>query len=250
MDLLGRVNQVLTPAAERAFRTLGNLRVQTAKRDSRVKYPSYKSLDAFIDVERLRSVDEELREGIMRRARTQDVLFHTGILTLQPSAPKRPGSQIIFLSRSVRPFSYFDLDKPDLWTPSDDAAEFPELMAFIGTLPFKSTARMMIMYDRKGGMVTPHRDHPNVEVCHEFIWFRTNLSKPFYVQNPRSREKQYVQSYSAWFDTVNQFHGADGRDEMTLSIRVDGVFSDEFRKQIPTPQCNAASTPSFWAGIE
>jgi hypothetical protein len=34
-----------------------------------------------------------------------------------------------------------------------------------------------------------------------------------------------VASHAAWFDTVNQFHGADATGELAWSIRVDGVFS-------------------------
>jgi hypothetical protein len=37
---------------------------------------------------------------------------------------------------------------------------------------------------------------------------------------------------------------------LVFSIRVDGIFSDEFRKQIPRPAFNAASTPSYWASFD
>jgi hypothetical protein len=57
----------------------------------------------------------------------------------------------------------------------------------------------------------------------------------------------HVTSHSAWFDTVNQFHGSDPVDGLTFSIRVDGRFTDEFRAKIPKPPFNAASTPSYWA---
>lgn len=120
-------------------------------------------------------------------------------------------------------------------------------MDFIATLPFKTTARMMIMYDNGGHVVTPHRDHSATDLCHEFLWFRTNLAKPFYMLNPKTGEKRYVQSYSAWFDSVNQFHGADAYNGMSFSIRVDGTFTDEFRKRIPVPKCNRASAPALWA---
>ena len=120
------------------------------------------------------------------------------------------------------------------------------LMDFIATLPFESTGRMLIMYDDVLRQVPPHRDHLETEICHEFIWFRTNLMKPFYMLNPESGEKKYVSSYSAWFDSVNQFHGSDGYDGLSFSIRVDGRFTDEFRDSIPKPQRNAASTPSYW----
>jgi hypothetical protein len=120
-------------------------------------------------------------------------------------------------------------------------------MEFIGSLPFSSTGRMLIMYDHVPRPVTPHRDHDVVEVCHEFVWFRTNLSKPFYMLDHRTREKLYVSSYSAWFDTVNQFHGSDPFDGLSFSVRVDGHFTPEFRSLIPRPRLNPASAPALWA---
>ena len=103
------------------------------------------------------------------------------------------------------------------------------------------------MYDDIDRPVTAHRDHTDVDVCHEFIWFRSNLRKPFYMLNQHTNEKLYVASYSAWFDTVNQFHGTDACPGISFSIRVDGVFTDEFRKRIPVPAGNLAAAPALWA---
>jgi hypothetical protein len=122
-------------------------------------------------------------------------------------------------------------------------------MEFIETLPFKATGRMLIMYDDVSRPVPAHRDHTDTDTCHEFIWFRTNLSKPFYMLDHRTGDKLYVESYSAWFDTVNQFHGTDAGEGLTFSVRVDGVFTDEFRGLIPRPDYNAASAPALWASI-
>jgi hypothetical protein len=120
-------------------------------------------------------------------------------------------------------------------------------MDFIATLPFRATGRMLIMYDDVARPGTAHRDHLDTDVCHDFIWFRTNLRKPFYVLDQRTNEKRYVESYTAWFDTVNQFHGSDACEGLTFSIRVDGIFTDTFKQRIPRPQINPASTPALWA---
>jgi hypothetical protein len=84
-------------------------------------------------------------------------------------------------------------------------------------------------------------------VCNEFIWMRTNLDKQFYVLDPDSGERKYVTSHSAWFDSVNQYHGADAGTGLTFSIRVDGVFSDAFRAQIPYPTSRRSAAPAIWA---
>jgi hypothetical protein len=194
----------------------------------------------------LKALDADVVRAIERR--TQDPQFNSGILTLHKNDDQRPGGREIPLTINKKPtYNYFDLDKAELWTPSEDVNEFPSLMEFVRTLPFKSTGRMCIFYDNSGVPVTAHRDHPSLEkTCHEFIWFRTRLSKPFYMMNPRTKERKYVESYSAWFDTINQFHGADAAPGLSISIRVDGKFSDAFRARIPVPSYNAASTAALW----
>lgn len=219
--------------------------------DLRVKYPSYKSMDQFIDIGRLRSLDGYIRSKIERHIAAQnDPKFYTGPYTLVEEKSGHPGSRMIYLSESTVPDNYFNLDSSELWTPSPAAEEFALLMDFIATLPFKATGRMLIMYDEVPRPVPAHRDHTETEVLHDFIWFRTNLDKPFYILNPFTGKKNTVIGYSAWFDTVNQFHGSDEIDKLAFSIRVDGVFEDDFKTNIPVPEFNKASTPSYWASFD
>lgn len=213
-----------------------------------VHYPSYKDMDPFIDVAQLKALDEFIEERLrLRIAATNDRQFYTGPFLFDLNAPDRPGSRMIELTRSREPENYYDLDRTDVWEPTPDAAEFAPLMEFIETLPFAATGRILIMYDADCRAVSAHRDHDSVELCHEFIWLRTNLSKPFYMFNPDTTERAYILGHSAWFDTVNQFHGADASGTLSFSIRVDGVFDDAFRRQIPFESENRAATPSVWA---
>ena len=214
----------------------------------RITYPCYKSFDEFVDLARLKSLDGYITERIERRLATErDTPFYTGPYRLEKSAPERPGSRMIYLAQSKLPDSYFDLDRTELWEPTPEADEFAHLMDFIRTLPFSSTGRTLIMYDDVARPGPAHRDHVEADICHEFIWFRTNRRKPFYMLNPRTKKKLYVDSYTAWFDTVNQYHGSDACDGLAFSIRVDGIFTDEFRKRIPVAEKNRAATPALWA---
>lgn len=216
--------------------------------DEPITYPSYKSLDEFIDVAWLTSLDGYIKERVKRHLAAQtDYQFYTGPFRLTDESPDRPGTRMIYLSQSKRPDSYYDLDKTELWELSAAAEEFALLMDFIRALPFAATGRILIMYDHIARPVSAHRDHDAVEVCHEFIWFRTNLAKPFYMLNHHTGQKLYVSSYSAWFDTVNQFHGSDPYDGLAFSIRVDGHFTPEFKRLIPQPRRNPASAPALWA---
>ena len=214
-------------------------------------YPNYKDLDPYIDVLRLRSLDSYVRSRLETRLRrAQDLAFYTGPFLLDGRDPHLPGSRLVYLTQSAREQDYYDLDRTDLWHPTDDAEEYSELMSFIATLPFEATGRIIIMYDDSGRSVSAHRDHDSTDLCHEFMWFRTNLEKPFYMLNPETGEKLYVSSHSAWFDTVNQYHGADATGCLSFSIRVDGRFDDKFRRQIPSSPTNAAAAPALWATAE
>lgn len=219
--------------------------------ESRISYPCYKSFDEFIDVARLRALDGYIIERIQRHIADQTDSYFLNNHPLDESAPHETAVREIWLSRTKPgvPYDYLDLDKPELWEPNIASAEFPLLMDFIATLPFEALGRMLIIYDHIGTAVPAHRDHEYSDLCHEFIWFRTNLRKPFYVLNAETNKKVYVESYSAWFDTVNQFHGSDVADGLTFSIRVDGIFTEQFRKQIPSLTANRSATPALWASL-
>jgi hypothetical protein len=213
------------------------------------EYPSYVDVDPFIDVERLKGLDRYVLERLERRlAAERDTQFYTGPFILEADATTLPGSRMVYLSQTDRPDDYYDLDACEHWHASDEADEFSELMDFIATLPFAVTGRMLIMYDPRGRAVTAHRDHDRVDLCHEFIWLRTNRDKPFYLLNPESGDKQYVSGHAAWFDTVNQYHGAEATGELAWSIRVDGRFTEDFRGQGPAAAPGkSASRPALWA---
>jgi hypothetical protein len=215
--------------------------------DPRITYPCYKSFDELIDLQRLKSLDGYITDRIKKRINQGLDYRFMNTFRLKSTTPETPGQSVIFFSESIRPFDYYDLDKPELWKRTAAANEFPLLMDFIETLPFKEPARMILIYDNIPREVPAHRDHLNRDVCNDFIWFRINLKKPFYLLNQRTDKKLYVESYSAWFDTVNQFHGADSCEGLSFSIRVDGQFTDEFRNQIPIPAYNLASTPALWS---
>lgn len=220
-----------------------------AREAATATYPCYVDLDDFIDVERLKSLDKFVVEMVRRRiGAPADLKFYTGPFLRDPVAASVPGPCMVYLSKSTAPDDYYNLDRPECWAPTEAANEFAPLMEFIATLPFAATGRMLIIYDESGRAVSAHRDHDSADLCHEFIWFRTNLDKPFFMLDPVSNEKVYVRSHSAWFDTVNQFHGADANGQLSISIRVDGIFNDEFRRQIPFPRQGRAAAPALWAG--
>ena len=226
--------------------------VEKSRIDSRITYPCYRSLDEFIDVARLRALDGYIAERINQHIKAEKDDYFLNMHRLDDTMPYQPGVREIWLSRTKpeTPYNYLDLDRAELWDLTEAAEEFSELMDFIKTLPFESTGRILIIYDDGEKAVPAHRDHLDTGICNEFAWFRTNLRKPFYVLNHETGEKKYVEGYSAWFDAVNQFHGSDAVSALSFSIRVDGSFTEAFRKKIPKPETNLASTPALWASLE
>ena len=220
-----------------------------ARVDPSISYPCYKSFDDIIDVERLKSLDSYITERIKRHQKAAQLDYFQNDHRLDEASPHEPGVREIWLSAHDHGVAhdYLNLDQPELWRPTEAANEFSLLMDFIATLPFKATGRMLIIYDDIGNAVPAHRDHMHQELCHHFIWLRTNRTKPFYLLNHKNGKKLYVDSYSAWFDTVNQFHGTDGAPGLSFSIRIDGRFTDALTELMPVPRINPASQPALWA---
>jgi frataxin-like iron-binding protein CyaY len=235
-------------SAENTFVT----NLEQAKTDSRITYPCYKSFDEFIDISRLCALDDYIVERINLHIKAERDDYFLNLHRLDDAMPYQPGVREIWLTRNKpgAEYDYVNLDKTETWEQTEAAEEFSDLMNFIATLPFQETGRILIIYDNAGKEVPAHRDHLETETCNEFVWFRTNLIKPFYVLNHLTGEKKYVESYSAWFDSVNQFHGSEAVDGLSFSVRVDGKFTDEFKSRIPKPDFNPASTPAFWASFE
>jgi hypothetical protein len=157
----------------------------------------------FIDVTRLRSLDSYLTHRIRMHIVENADDFFVNQHTLEKGAPYKPGVREIWLKRTLpgTPYDYLDINRTELWQLTEHASEFTLLMDFIATLPFESTGRILLIYDEGGHSVPAHRDHEETDICHDFIWFRTNLRKPLYLLDQNTGEKLYLKGYSAWFDT-------------------------------------------------
>ena len=212
-------------------------------------YPSHMSMDEFVDVERLRSLDQYVTQRVKNHILQQSDPFFLNQYRLERNTPYEPGVREVWMTRTRQgtPYDYLDIDRTDLWEFTEAASEFTLLTDFIKTLPFSAFGRILLIYDDGSRTVPAHRDHERTDICHDFIWMRTNKRKPFYTLNPETGERRFVEGYTAWFDTVNQYHGSEAAPGLTFSVRVDGRFTEEFRKQIPYNANNMASTPAIWA---
>lgn len=68
----------------------------------------------------------------------------------------------------------------------------------------------------------------------EFIWLGFSKHKNLYIYDESTKTKTYVQGTCNWFNTGN-WHGTDPSEQSCYSIRVDGVFSKEFKQKFSNP---------------
>lgn len=98
---------------------------------------------------------------------------------------------------------------------------------------FSEYGRLVFFINYPGSYQIPHYDpmEKTREQPDEFIWINLNPSrKKFYLINEQTNEKFYAQGHVNWFNTDN-FHGADPVEYACYALRVDGIFSDDFKSK-------------------
>jgi len=123
------------------------------------------------------------------------------------------------------------------WTP--DARHFLELRAWLETLVgtvFTHLGRVIIFKAEHDCVMPMHRDliHPDetdyFDHSHEFLHLRTSLDKPFYIWDSEEDAKFLVDSHATFFNDQD-WHAGGRTNKQTYSVRVDGVFTEDFRKK-------------------
>lgn len=124
------------------------------------------------------------------------------------------------------------------WTT--DSQYFPELKQWLEKLVgpvFKYLGRIIIFKAEHDCQMIMHRDlilpdeTDYFDHRHEFIHLRPNLDKPFYFWDPETNEKITMTSRASFFNDQD-WHSGGKSNKQTYSIRIDGMFTDEFREKI------------------
>ncbi len=114
----------------------------------------------------------------------------------------------------------------------ENAEYFPGLKQWLETLPFKEIGRVLFWLTENDCDMYPHRDNFEYkEHSNEFIWFNPTGEKRFYIYDEEHALKVPVTSKSAFFNDLD-VHGVDRANKIQYTLRVDGVFTDEFRQQL------------------
>lgn len=119
------------------------------------------------------------------------------------------------------------------------AQHFPTLIEWIDQLKdvvFSNIGRAYLITIDSNGYSFEHRDPPldpdNVsKKAPEFIHIRPNLKRPFYVYDSEKKEKHYLKNRIGWWND-RDIHGGEVILEPSYAIRIDGLFTDDFRRKI------------------
>jgi hypothetical protein len=119
------------------------------------------------------------------------------------------------------------------WT--NNTKNFPRLKewldSLIGTV-FQEYGRIIFFLHEHDCKLLLHRDGVvNVPHKNEFLWINPTEIKKFYVYDENEKVRHDVNSPVVFFNDLDM-HGGDSNECQTWSLRIDGVFTEEFRKQI------------------
>lgn len=105
---------------------------------------------------------------------------------------------------------------------------FPSLKKWIeNSGAFDQVGRILFFINNLGSYTPTHCDYSNLQTSKDqFIWINIYQKKNFFVLD-ESYNKQYLKGEINTFDNAS-WHGSDPAKYSCFTIRVDGIFSDEF----------------------
>jgi hypothetical protein len=146
------------------------------------------------------------------------------------------------------PYIYYYLWEEGSWDDrtaprklTEEAAYFPGVVkwveSMVGTV-FQDIGRVIFFHCEADGIPFEHRDldaKNGIDVVtphrNEFIHIRANTKKAMYLWDPENKNKIYLNTRAAWWNDVD-WHGGERIMEQSYSLRIDGKFTDEFRKRL------------------
>jgi hypothetical protein len=126
---------------------------------------------------------------------------------------------------------------------TEEAVYFPNVVKWIEKMVendiFESIGRVIFFHCESDGIPFEHRDFDGTKgnnqtyTSHrnEFIHIRPNTKKAFYIWDPETKNKVYLNTRAAWWNDQD-WHGGERIIEQSYGLRIDGKFSDSFRKKL------------------
>lgn len=144
------------------------------------------------------------------------------------------------------PYIYYFLWEEGSWDDrtaprklTEEAKHFPGVVQWVESLQgklFDHIGRVIFFHCEHDGIPFEHRDldfkngmNQTFPHRNEFIHIRPNTKKAFYIWDPTSKNKTYLNTRAAWWNDQD-WHGGERIMEQSYGLRIDGKFTDEFRK--------------------
>jgi hypothetical protein len=150
---------------------------------------------------------------------------------------------------SYDPYIYYYLWEEGSWDDrtaprklTEEAQYFPNTVKWVEDMItnniFEHIGRVIFFHCEADGIPFEHRDldaknginnhgpHRN-----EFIHIRPNTKKAFYIWDPEHNNKVYLNTRAAWWND-NDWHGGEKIMEQSYGLRIDGKFTEDFRKKL------------------
>jgi hypothetical protein len=146
------------------------------------------------------------------------------------------------------PYIYYFLWEEGSWDDrtaarklTEEAEYFPNVVKWVEQLQgtvFEHIGRVIFFHCEADGIPFEHRDldakngmNQTFPHRNEFIHIRPNTKKAFYLWDPESKNKTYLNTRAAWWNDQD-WHGGEQIMEQSYSLRIDGKFTAEFRKKL------------------
>lgn len=147
------------------------------------------------------------------------------------------------------PYIYYFLWEEGDWNhrPAErkmtqESKYFPSVVEWVINLQttqiFEHIGRVIFFHCEADGVPFEHRDldaRNGIDVIkphrNEFIHIRPNTKKSFYIWDPEKKNKIYLNTRAAWWNDVD-WHGGERIMEQSYSLRIDGKFTDQFRRKL------------------
>jgi hypothetical protein len=128
--------------------------------------------------------------------------------------------------------SYLDKASASKTKFTDNAQFFPKTLDWISKLPFEEVGRVLFFIHEHDCKLLTHRDGTHYSPHNnEFLWINPCGTKNFFIYDEEKNLEHSVNSKAVFFNDLDM-HGGHPTDRMTWSLRIDGVFTKEFREQL------------------
>jgi hypothetical protein len=151
------------------------------------------------------------------------------------------------------PYIYYFLWEEGSWDDrtaerklTEEAEHFPGIVNWTEQLIkdniFEHIGRVIFFHCEADGVPFEHRDldakngmNQTFPHKNEFIHIRPNTKKAFYLWDPETKNKTYLNTRAAWWNDQD-WHGGERIMEQSYALRIDGKFTQEFRKTLGIDQ--------------